>query len=77
MCTDSADRPAHSPPDPKGPGEIVVTEAMVQAGVSALWDSMGYSLTGDPAEGVKSVFEAMMRRAMFDAVMSTSSPVER
>ena len=59
MYTDSQDRPAQTPSDPKGPGETVVTDEMIEAGVEAFGLS-GYSLDDVTLhEALRLVFVAM------------------
>lgn len=43
------------------PTKIEITPAMIKAGVSALYEAMGYQLLGRPEVGVEAVFAAMLR----------------
>jgi len=67
---DTADRPVLP--------EIEITPAMIEAGVKALYHSMGYQLLGSPEAGVEAVFLAMFRRrAMGDKHPSAKTPAAR
>jgi hypothetical protein len=73
--TDEQSRPATDPTE----CDVTITPEMIDAGVSALYNVMGYSLElGSPEAGVDAVFRAMLRSCLIGASQpSASTPATR